>query len=131
MDGLVFKFNSNGELDWLVQVDRDNYTKTYYGLYKSKKPLEDGKLTSYLMPGNKLVLLYNTPGRKYSGKRFGLSEVVVTPEGEMTDPFDYTSEQQFGLLDGGIIDIGNYEILAVGTDKKGNNLWIKKIKIFE
>jgi hypothetical protein len=131
MDGLVFKFNANGELDWLVQVDRDNYTKVYYGLIKSKKPLESGKLVSYLKTGNKMVILYNTPGRKYSGKRFGLSEVLVTPEGEMTDPFDYTSEQQFGLLDGGIIDIDDDQILAVGTDKKGNNLWVKKIKIFE
>ena len=74
------------------------------------------------MTGNKLVLLYNTPGRKYNGKRFGLSEVVVTPEGEMTDPYDFTSEQQFGLLDGGIINIGDNEILAVGTDKKGNKV---------
>ena len=49
----------------------------------------------------------------------------------MTEPADFTSEQQFGLLDGGIIDIGDQQILAVGTDKKANNLWIKKIKVYE
>jgi hypothetical protein len=131
MDALIFKFTPNGELDWLVQVDRDNYKKTYYGYIKTNKPLDPGKLETYLVNDEKMVCLYNTPGRKYSGKRFGLSEVVITKDGQMTDPYDFTSEQQFGLLDGGLINIGNNEMMAVGTDKKGNNLWVKKIKIID
>ena len=31
----------------------------------------------------------------------------------------------------GIINVGNNEILAVGTNTQTNNLWIKRINIFE
>jgi len=130
MDALLFKFTPNGELDWVDQIDRDNYRKTYSGHIRSQKPLDPGKLITFLGPDDKLAMLYNTPGRKYGKKRFGLSEVIVSRDGQMTDPYDFTSNAEFGLLDDGIISIDPNTVIAVGTDKKGDFLWTKKISLF-
>lgn len=129
MDAIVFKFTPNGELDWLIQIDRDNYRKTYSGHLRTQKPLEPGKLETFLVKDNMLACLYNTPGRKYGKKRFGLSEVLVHPDGKVDGPFDFTSDAQFGLLDGGIIQTDGNEVIAVGTDKKEDYLWVKKIRL--
>lgn len=131
MDAVVFKFTPNGELDWLVQIDRDNYRLTYPGHIRSLKPLDPGKLETFLTNDGRLIALYNTPGRKYGKKRFGLSEVIISPDGNMTDPVDYNNNFQFCLIDGGIIKYDNNTIFAVGTDRKNDNLWIKKIKLLD
>ncbi|NTW31151.1 MAG: hypothetical protein HGB12_00700 [Bacteroidetes bacterium] len=131
MDAVVFKFNAKGELEWLDQIDRDDYKRTYSGHLKTQKPLEPGKLEVFLMKDSKLACFYNTPGRKYGKKRFGLSEVVVSSNGDMSQVYDYTSEAQFGLLDGGLIKIDDNTIMAIGTDKKEKNCWVKKIKIVD
>ena len=91
LNGFVFKFNANAGLDWLVQIEKDNYTKEYSGFIKDNKPQESGKLESYLLPDKKLAVLYNTQGRKYSSNRFGLYEVLITPQGDLTNPYEFTS----------------------------------------
>ena len=48
----------------------------------------------------------------------------------MTDPYDFTSNAEFGLLDDGIISLDPNTVIAVGTDKKGDFLWTKKISLF-
>lgn len=131
MDAVVFKFTPNGELDWLVQIDRDNYRLTYQGFIRSLKPLEPGKLETFLTNDGRLIALYNTPGRKYNKKRFGLSEVIISPDGSMTNPVDYNNNFQFCMIDGGIIKYDDNTIFAVGTDRKYDNLWIKKIRLLD
>ncbi len=129
LDAVVYKFTSNVELDWLVQIDRDMYKRTYSGHLKAEKPLDPGKLNTYLTKENKLVSFYNTPGKKYNGKRFGLSGMTITMDGNATDPVDFNDEFNFGQLDGGIIKVDDNHIIAVGMDKKEKNLWLKKIQI--
>jgi hypothetical protein len=129
LDAIVYKFSPNVELEWLVQIDRDMYTRKYDGHLKSEKPIDPGKLDTYILNGDKLAAFYNTPGKKYNAKRFGLSAITVTKDGEATDPIDFNSEFQFCQIDGGLIRIDNDHLIAVGTDKKGDNLWFKKIKI--
>ncbi len=129
LDAIVYKFNANVEMEWLVQIDRDMYKRTYSGHLKAEKPIDPGKLNTYLTKDDKLVAFYNTPGKKYSGKRFGLSGMTITKDGNATDPVDFNDNFQFGQLDGGVIKIDENHIVAVGTDKKEDFLWFKKIKI--
>lgn len=129
LDAVVYKFNANCEMDWLVQIDRDMYTRRYNGHLTSEKPIEPGKLDAFLQDDHKLAVLYNTPGKKYGKKRFGLSEILIAADGNSGDPIDFTSQAQFGLLDGGIISVDRNTIIAVGTDKKEDYLWVKKIKL--
>lgn len=129
LDAVVYKFNPKCEMDWIIQVDRDEYTKTHKGHLSSEKPIEPGKLDVFLQSNKKLAVLYNTPGKKYGKKRFGLSELLVSPDGNSGEAVDFTSEAQFGMLDGGLIRVDANTVLAVGTDKKEDYLWVKKIKL--
>ncbi len=129
LDAIVYKFTPNMELDWLVQIDRDMYKRTYDGHLKAEKPVETGKLDTYLTDNSKLYVFYNTPGKKYNGKRFGLSGMTISTDGAISDPKDFNDEYQFGQLDGGVVKVDKDHIIAVGTDKKGDNLWFKKIKL--
>lgn len=129
LDAVVYKFTPSCEMDWMIQVDRDEYTKTYKGHQTSEKPIDAGKLDAFLQADQKLAVLYNTPGKKYGKKRFGLSEILIQPNGNSGEAVDFTSEAQFGLLDGGLIAVDASTVLAVGTDKKEDYLWVKKIKL--
>jgi hypothetical protein len=129
MDAVIYKFSPKADLDWLVQIDRDTYRRKYRGHLSAEKPLINGKLDTYLMDNENLVALYNTPGRKYSEKRFGLSGITMTKDGKVNEPVDFTSDFQFGLLEDGLIQIDRTTVIGVGTDKKEDNLWLKKIKL--
>ena len=131
LDGLIFKFNANTGLDWLVQIERDRYPMEYTGFILDKIPQDNGKLDVHLLSDQKLAVLYNTPDRKYSANRFGLSELLLTPLGDRKNLVEFTKDQQFELIDGGLVDLGNNEVLAFGTNPKTNDIWIKKIKISE
>ncbi len=128
-DAVVYKFTKDCELDWLYQIDRDSYTANYTGHLKSEKPPTGGKLDVFLLDNNSVSVMYNTPGGKYGKRRFGLSGLNISPEGTSKDAVDFTSDSQFGQIYGGVVRVDNNTIIAVGTDKKEDNLWFKKIKL--
>ena len=53
----------------------------------------------------------------------------MTKDGKVNEPVDFTSDFQFGLLEDGLIQIDRTTVIGVGTDKKEDNLWLKKIKL--
>ncbi|MCY7291656.1 MAG: hypothetical protein LH615_05670, partial [Ferruginibacter sp.] len=88
-DAVIYKFTKECELDWVHQIDRDAYTRTYGGHLKADKPIDRGKLDPFLLDNNSLAVLYNTPGGKYGKKRFGLSGITIKPDGTSNEVVDF------------------------------------------
>jgi hypothetical protein len=131
LDGLVFKFNSSLNLDWFIELDKISYSKIYPYYIKEKKPFENGRLSTFMTPSFNLAVFYNAVGKEYRLNRYGFNHVLISAAGVMSNPVDLSNNQQFELIDGGIIDIGNNEIFAVGTHAQSKNIWIRWLKIKE
>lgn len=126
-DNVVFHFNTETNLEWVVTFSNKNRREDRSGLLKKTLPTNYNELDYFIINYQDLALFYDhTPVISLRSSE-GLGCVYVKRNGAVSGPHDYSDGGDYRRIKHGLIQENNNTVLSVGKDKRGRNIWLKRI----
>lgn len=122
-DILLMKFDKQGNYIRTERIPRTRQVKTYTGHLYSRKPVEKSYIYSQFVNQNIFVLYMNL---QHNGKYHYLYACKYDiPSSQITNITDLSTDG-FEVMDNlGIQSITSNQVVVLGTNGKGNLLWVK------